>query len=225
LHTFNPLGFINYAFQPQNAIIKDLRSAILRLEGFKHLSNPSLDIKLGPIVNSFPNSCFPLGVIHEFLSPQIGSLAATSGFVAGLQSAIVGKTGVTLWICSHFRVFPPALKSFGLQPDHIIFLDLKNDKDVLWTMEEALKCDAISVVVGEMDDLDFKSSRRLQLATEQSKTTGMVIHTGARYPQSTACTSRLRISPQIAFPFYQGTAWMNQMPFQVLASLNGKWSC
>ena len=40
-------------------------------------------------------------------------------------------------------IFPPALKSFGIAPDKIIFIDLKKEKEILWAMEEALKCDGL----------------------------------------------------------------------------------
>jgi len=37
-------------------ILKDLQSDILRLQGFKSLSNVGLDMGLGPIIDAFPNS-------------------------------------------------------------------------------------------------------------------------------------------------------------------------
>src|SRR5260221_3239639 len=40
------------------AILADLQSDILRLQGFKSTSNSSLDLKLGVIKNAFPNSTF-----------------------------------------------------------------------------------------------------------------------------------------------------------------------
>ena len=38
-------------------------------------------------------------------------------------------------------------------------------------MEEALKCDGLAAVVGEIQELSFMVSRRLQLAVEQSRVT------------------------------------------------------
>jgi protein ImuA len=62
-------------------------------------------------------------------------------------------------------------------------------------MDEALKCGAISAVVGELHDLDFTASRRLQLAVEQSKVTGFVLRKNHRNIPATACVSRWKISP------------------------------
>jgi protein ImuA len=39
--------------------------------------------------------------------------------------------------------FSPALKSFGVEPDKIIFITVTKEKDMLWVMEEALKCEGL----------------------------------------------------------------------------------
>jgi protein ImuA len=62
-------------------------------------------------------------------------------------------------------------------------------------MDEALKCNALSAVVGETREIDFTSSRRLQLAVEQSQVTGFVLRNTYRTPTTTACVSRWRITP------------------------------
>src|SRR5947208_1413813 len=83
--------------------------------------------------------------------------------------------GAGVWISSARTVFPLALKRFGITPDHIIFVDLQKQKDLCWAMEEALKCGALTAVVGELNDLDFTASRRMQLAVEKSQVTGFII--------------------------------------------------
>ena len=175
-------------------IIEKLQSEILRLQGYKPLHNTAIDIGLGPIIQAFPDGSFPLGAIHEFLSAGAEDAAATSGFLAGLLSPIMGNTGTSLWISSTRTLFPPALKSFGLQPDRIIFIDLERERDVLWAMDEALKCGALSAVVGEMREISFTSSRRLQLAVEQSRVTGFILRHNPGKINTTACVSRWKIS-------------------------------
>jgi protein ImuA len=125
-------------------IIQELQTDILRLEGFKPSNSAAVDVGLGPIKDAFPNGSFPLGAVHEFLAGQPEDAAATSGFISGLIAAMMGKSGTTLWISSARTLFPPALKSFGIQPDRFIFIDLKKERDVLWAMDEALKCGALT---------------------------------------------------------------------------------
>jgi protein ImuA len=176
------------------SILKDLRSDILRLQGFSQAANASLDMSLGPIRDALPCASFPLGAVHEFLSPKTESSSPTSGFIAGLLSSLMGSHGTTLWISSARTLFPPALKVFGLEPDRFIFVDLQKERDVLQAMDEALKCKALSAVVGELRDIDFKTSRRFQLAVEQSQVTGFIIRNNCQNLNTTACISRWRIT-------------------------------
>jgi protein ImuA len=180
--------------QFKDDIIKSLQSDILRLEGFKRVSSTTVDIRLGPMVEAFPNATFPLGAVHEFLCAIPEDLAATVGFISGMLSAIMGSAGAGLWISSSCKIFPPALKSFGLQPDRIIFLHLTREKEILWALEEALKCSALSVVACEIKEMDFTSSRRLQLAVEKSQVTGFIIRNNNQKLNTTACVSRWKIT-------------------------------
>lgn len=180
----------------RSEIIAQLRKDLLPLQGFRPTSaNGALDMDLGPIKNAFPNASFPLGAIHEFLCAGAEDAAATGGFVGGLLAALMRTGGATIWISSSRTPFPPALKFFGIEPDSIIFVNLKKDKDVLWAMEEALKCDGLAAVVGEIQEMSFTVSRRLQLAVEQSRVTGFILRHHAHNVNTTTCVSRWKISP------------------------------
>ena len=187
-----------------------LQSDILRLEGFKPANSPAVDLGLGPLRMAFPNATFPLGCVHEFLAGRLEDAAATKGFIAGLLSSLMGNSRTSLWVSSSKTVFPPGLCSFGIHPDRFIFVDVQKDNDVLWVIDEALRCGAIAAIVGELRDLSFTTSRRFQLAVEQSKVTGFLIRTCSGKVNTTACVSRWRITslasdtiddlPGIGFP-------------------------
>jgi protein ImuA len=176
-------------------IISQLQKDILLLQGYKPASSGAVDVGLGPIKAAFPNGSFPLGAVHEFLSGGPEAAAATSGFIAGLLAPLMGAGGTSLWISSARTLFPPALQSFGIEPDRFIFVDLQKEKDVVWAMEEALKCGALTAVVGEMKEISFTASRRLQLAVEQSQVTGFILRNSPRNVNTTACVSRWQITP------------------------------
>lgn len=189
--------------------IRDLRAQIMRLEGFR-LPGEGWPGSSAP---SFPWRSFPLGAVHEFVCAGREDVSPTAGFIAGLLSQLTKKKGVTLWISASRKLFPPALAAFGLNPDCFIFLDAASERDVAWAMEEALKCPALAAVVGEIRDIDFTGSRRLQLAVEQSRVTGFVIRKSPRTITTTACVSRWRITslpsaaddelPGIGFPVWK----------------------
>lgn len=176
-------------------IISELQKDILRLQGFNTATNHTIDIGLGAIKSAFPNGAFPIGALHEFISTITEEATATLGFISGILTSLMGDSGTILWISSSRTLFPPALKNFGIQPDRFIFIDLKKEKDVLWAMEEALKCNGLSAVVAEIKEIDFTTSRRLQLAVEQSEVTGFILRNNVHKLSTTACVSRWKITP------------------------------
>ncbi len=176
-------------------IIAQLQKEILPLQGYKPTAKSvGFDGGLGFIKHAFPNASFPLRATHEFLCSGAEDVSASAGFIAGILSAIMRRDGVSIWISSSQIIFPPALKSFGIEPDKIIFINLKEDKEILWVMEEALKYEGLSAVIAETQEISFTVSRRLQLAVEQSGVTGFIIR---RNPKNlaTACVTRWKITP------------------------------
>jgi protein ImuA len=184
----------------RQVFLKTLRDEILPLQGLRQTENKVIDLSLSPFRHSFPNSSFPTAAVHEFITDTKESSTATSGFIAGMITSLMRDSGAVIWISTTRKIFPPALKSFGIQPDRFIFVDLKKEKDVMWAMDEALKCDALSAVVAEMKDLSFTESRRLQLAVERSRVTGFVLRTNAQKISTTACVSRWKVSPASSVP-------------------------
>lgn len=183
-------------------IIAGLKREILSLGGTGPGQNGHMpDLGLGMMNNAFPESCFPLGSVHEFISETSEATAATLGFITGILSGLMNTSGVAVWIGTSRSLFPPALKAFGIEPDRIIFVDLQKEKEVLWAMEESLKCRGLSAVVGEIPELSFTASRRFQLAVEQSRVTGFILRNHPRNLLPNACVSRWKIEPIPSFTY------------------------
>lgn len=177
-------------------IIQKLQQDILLLQGLaKRPGNHHQDMGLGPIQNAFPGQVFPTAAVHEFISDNGPDCAATNGFISGLLGKLMGSNGTCVWISTNRSVFPSGLPAFDIRPERIIFIDLNRQKDALWAIEEALKCKALTAVVGEIKELNFTESRRLQLAVEKSKVTGFIHRHQATAANTVACTSRWKISP------------------------------
>jgi protein ImuA len=194
--TIGVIIFFERMPETKTDIISRLRKEILMQEGFKPLlADANGVICLQAIEAAFPNGVFPTGAMHEFLSDGPEQGAASGGFISGILAALMKKGGTCVWIGMARTVFPPALKTFGVEPDKIIFIDLRREKDVLWVMEEALKCEGLAAVVGEVRELTFMQSRRLQLAVETSKVTGFVLRNDMRKVSTTACIARWQIQP------------------------------
>lgn len=181
---------------PKKEIIDQLQKDILVLQGFKTLpAGNAIDPGLGSITRSFPNNSFPVAAVHEFISNGMEASAATSGFITGLLAGLMQGGKACVWISGSRTLFPAALKTFGVQPHQVIFIDLEKEKDLLWAMEEALKCEGLAAVVGEIKEISFTASRRLQLAVEQSRVTGFLLRHHPRNLNTIACVSRWKITP------------------------------
>jgi protein ImuA len=172
-----------------------LKRELLSFSGYKANLGNHHSISIGPIDQAFPNNAFPIGALHEFLSFTQEDSAATYGFVMAVAGKIAQTDGVILWISTSRLVFPPALLVFGIKADNIVFLDLEKDRDCLWAMEEALKCEGLSAIVCETKQVDFTASRRFQLAVEQSGVTGFLLRHQVRQPSAIAALTRWKISP------------------------------
>lgn len=181
--------------QAKEDIISKLKQDILRWEGFRP-PQPSENgtFGLGPIESAFPNSLFPTGAIHEFISQCPEDTAACGGFISGIAKTLLSHGGACLWISWSRRIYPPALKLFGITPDRVVFVDVPSLKDVLWVTEEALKCEGVAAVICEANDLSFAQSQRLQLAVEKSHVTGFILRKDVKKLNTTACVSRWAIT-------------------------------
>jgi protein ImuA len=177
-------------------IISKLRQDMIRWEGFRP-PQPGInnDLGLGPVAAAFPEGVFPTGAIHEFISNCPEDTAASGGFIAGLVQKLLTSGGACLWISYTRRIYPPALKLFGVNPDSVIFVDVPMQKDVLWVTEEALKCEGVATVICETKELSFPESQRLQLAVEKSQVTGFVLRKDVKKINTTACVARWQIRP------------------------------
>jgi len=183
----------------QNDLVRRLQKEVLSMQSSKRSSGSQIiQTGLPSVEAAFPNKTFPTGGVHEFLSNSAEDATATNGFIAGLLRSLLRHKGTCLWAGTRRTLFPPALTIFGINPERIIFIDCNNYKEVLWTIEEALKCEVLSAVVGELREFSFKESRRLQLVVEQSSVTGFIHRYRPRTENTVACITRWKIKPLLS---------------------------
>ncbi len=87
-----------------------------------------------------------------------------------------------LWIAENLSVaengalYAPGLDQAGIAPQSLILVTARRTRDVLWAMEEALRCRAVGVVIGELrSDIDPVMTRRLSHAASTGDTLGLVL--------------------------------------------------
>jgi protein ImuA len=117
------------------------------------------------------------GALHELAPAAPMQLGATSGFGLAVAARASGDRRQVLWIATDYAAgegggpYGPGLDLFGLAAARLLVLRVSKPVDVLWAMEEALRCRALACVVAEMtgegEAADLTATRRLALAARE----------------------------------------------------------
>ncbi|TAD85594.1 MAG: Error-prone repair protein ImuA [Bacteroidetes bacterium] len=174
--------------------ITQLKKELLTIGGYKFANQQVLYPSGLAFMNAhFPNSCFPKGAIHEFLCGGAEATAATMGFIAAMISSNFNAIDSIIYVGTRHFVYPLALTQYGLEPWQLVFVQPNHKKAGLWAIEEALKCEGLTVVIAELEALSFVESRRFQLAVEGSGVTGLLLNLNPKAKSTTASIARWQI--------------------------------
>src|SRR3974390_1200482 len=149
-----------------------LRDAVAKIEGDETdlIAARMLSLGVRPIDNVLQGGLTPAS-LHEVAPAGPRDIGAAIGFIVALAS-LAGRQ--TLWIQTDFAareagtIYGAGCDPFGLPARELLIFKVARPLDVLWAMEEALKCRALSSVVAELPDdasiADLNATRRLTLA-------------------------------------------------------------
>ncbi|MFS0772984.1 ImuA family protein [Sphingomonas sp. 1P08PE] len=118
-----------------------------------------------------------LGGLHEVsaATPTLSDDAAATLFSVGIAArAAAGSGRRVLWALTRFDLYAPGLEQAGLDPATLLFVEAKEDKDVLAVMEDGLRHGGLAAVVGEVKRADMVATRRLQLAAMSGGTPALL---------------------------------------------------
>lgn len=132
---------------------------------------------------------------HEIAACSESALTAATQFALGLASHAPAPRAV-VWIAEEMGLlengapYGPGLDDLGLLPERLVTVGAAKPRDVLWAMEEALRCRTVGVVIGEVrgNRLDLLASRRLSLAAAQRDVCAFLLRTAPGTDPSAAAT-------------------------------------
>ena len=190
-----------------SSVVAVLRDRIRRIEGVGQAAgHPVLPLGMEPVDRVLPEGGLPLAGVHE-----VRGDGAATGFCAALLAKLYAAAGrPVLWLERGNDLYMPGLTRFGLKAGSVLTVSgISRDADMLWAIEEALGCGALSAVVGEIRAADFTASRRLQLAAESGGVTCLLLGEAARGKAGGAATalSRWQISSMPSLPDGAGVGW------------------
>lgn len=115
--------------------------------------------------------------LHEIEPAAAGGFGAAAGFAFALAARAAGDGRNTLWIQTDFaaiesgNIYGPGCDLFGLPARQLLILKVSRPLDVLWAMEEALRCRALASVIAELPNdgaiADLTATRRLTMAARE----------------------------------------------------------
>jgi protein ImuA len=184
-----------------------LRQKLALIERGGRGKTPALPFAVAAIDRLLPEGGLARGALHEVLGLGAAAEEAAegAGFLAGILARLEPGRPV-LWCLRHGDLHAPGLMGHGLDPGRLILARAKSDEDLLFALEEGLKCRALAAVVGEVGDLPLTAGRRLQLAAEASGVTAFVLRRLRRAlpidgtAQPTAAVTRWRVASLAARP-------------------------
>jgi protein ImuA len=145
--------------------------------------------------------------LHEIAPARPQDGAAAMGFALALAARFINhRPASALIIGEGFAaeesgaLYGPGLVAHGLTLSRLVFVRAPDAALALWAMEEALKCGAPAVVVGEIWSLkgySLAASRRLVLAARKGRTPALLILASA-YGQAERLSSAAETRFEIA---------------------------
>ena len=157
-----------------------LRRAIQGIEEARSPRRPRLPLGVPGIDRVLPGGGLRLGCIHEVTGDE-----AATGFCAALLARVRGagvrdrgraQAGALLWLARGDDLYAPGLVRFGIGVGQLLVVSgLHRQDDMLWAMEEALRCRAVRGVVAEAGGIGLAAGRRLMLAAEGTGVLGLVL--------------------------------------------------
>ncbi|MGL6211437.1 MAG: ImuA family protein [Paracoccaceae bacterium] len=136
------------------------------------------------------------------------STTSTDGGVSGFILSSLPDTPLPiLWLQDHLsqtEAGRPYLPGLGTG-QQVLHLTLPRAADVLWAMEEGLRCKALAAVIGEVwgapSVLDFTATRRLAVRAEATGLPCWLLRRGA-VPDLSAARNRWRVTslPSLVHP-------------------------
>lgn len=161
-------------------------------------------------------------VLHEILAAP-AQICAAAAFALALTEygRASGQDGprATAWVHQDAAVFErgdlfgDGLTGFGIVPDRLILIRLRNQADVLRAALEAARCPALRAVIIELaKPITLTASRRLKLAAEKSGAAVFLLRSSDTVVAN-AAQVRWRIGAALSVPAQSG-AW-GQPTFEV----------
>lgn len=187
-------------------MIEELRQRLQALERPPGLEDDPGAVPLGiDTVDRMLGGGLARGALHEIAAAGEAHIPTAAGFAAGVAALSCASSRFpqagrdhksAVWIAEDMALAEsgalhgPGLLDIGLAPERLVTVAAGHRRDLLWAMEEALRCRSVGVVIGELRGgaLDTVAVRRLSLAAAESGALAVLLRAAPEGDASTAAT-------------------------------------
>jgi len=177
-------------------MIEQLRQRISALQKAPGIIDGPGILPLGiPAIDAALGGGFLCGALHEISATSEAHFPAAAGFALGVAKRAAPSPRL-FWIIEDMALAESGmphgagLNIFGLAPERLVTVFVSHRRDLLWAMEEVLRCRAANSVIGEIraGSIDGVAVRRLSLAAAESGALALLLRATPSNDTSTAAT-------------------------------------
>lgn len=167
---------------PKSDLIDHLRNRIRKVETAGRIDDGSrISSGCAAVDRLLPEGGYQRGTLVQWLTG--------GGHGADYLSLLLAKEacadgGALVVIDPQNQFYPPAAAAIGINLDNLIVLRTggqpgayspASSNDLLWSIDQSLRCPAVAAVWGPLDQIDERWFRRFQLSAESSGSLGLFI--------------------------------------------------
>lgn len=146
----------------------------------------------GPLEALLPSGKKERGMLMEWLTENEGSGTLSLALLLAAEKLEAARVLVVVDAVQEF--YPPVVASLGISLSQLIVLRPRSHPDLLWGLEQSLRCPGVSAVVCRLGKVDPRAYRRLQLAVESGGGLGMLVRPDQHLGEPSWADVKLRVS-------------------------------
>lgn len=129
-----------------------------------------------------PDGGYAAGSVVEYLRSGPACGASTLAWAAAAEALAV-SSGFLVVVDTLHNIYPPALTSHGIDLTQVILVRPESQADAIWAVDQSLRTQGVAAVVAELERIDDRSARRLQLAAESGAGLALLLRSAAARQQ------------------------------------------
>lgn len=125
-----------------------------------------------------PSGGYEGGTVVEYLQTSSAS-GATSLALSAAREALAATDRFCVLVDWSQQFYPPAAAAMGIDLKRLVIVRPRTLAERLWAIDQALRSPAIVAVIAEIEQMDDRAARRLQLAAERGGGLGLLVRRAA----------------------------------------------